>query len=457
MQRYFILFDDMFCIYNNIDYNTNIYFCINYCTPMDPKLVKVSDASPRTMNDSGALNLPTPQLWAYKDNTIKSNTFKGLSIPASILLINIALLLGFIWFWRVKINQYAINKDIEHASLVNKYKSSIIAGDEFLWYPWINKLISDVSGPVTQITLDTIMTSTIPFIFKRDIIEEKVALLLSELVKNSETLTKVQEDSIKYWFLHQDIMALLNPEEEAIPVIDLLHTIETVKFSTALKIFSLLDTFLSKNSSKFNIDKSVLSDTMIAYTKRWEKDVDRFLDVCYLNPYESLPDCDKIGDFNNYFIYNEKNSTLDPSLFSKILFIIGNSIEQSDLPSLQIVFDNFSPRAKVLWFNVTVNTLPEDEAGFISKGIINPHIFIISTLINLLKQSTFVIGKTININKLNIQQRFFTIGDIQIPVSTSSMKFNLPLQKSSEREIYDFFDFSSSQSWFDNITWSIIN
>gem|GEM_PF-5581478 len=50
-----------------------------------------------------------------------------------------------------------------------------------------------------------------------------------------------------------------------------------------------------------------------------------------------------------------------------------------------------------------------------------------------------VIGDSINVNKLNIQEKIYTIGDIQIPINTSSMKFNLPLQKASQREIYDYY------------------
>jgi hypothetical protein len=57
-----------------------------------------------------------------------------------------------------------------------------------------------------------------------------------------------------------------------------------------------------------------------------------------------------------------------------------------------------------------------------------------------LKQSFFVIGDSINIDKLNIKQQTITIWNIQIPVNTSFMTFDLPLQNSSEREIFDFYD-----------------
>lgn len=393
-------------------------------------------------------------MWAYEDLTKKPKPItKWLSVPFAVICINIAILAGALFFSRAKITRFAIDRDTSNESFVETYKSRVLSFDKFSGYPGINKLIDDVAGPVTQNIFDTILSSTIPFIFKRDIMEEKVDIFSKELLSDAEKLAKIQEDITKYWYVHQDIMNILVTQDDIIPIPTLLHTIETVKFWTAFKIFSLLDTFLIQTSRLLEIDKVSLSDSMIEYSKKWEKDIDRFLNMCYLNPYESLPDCNKIGDFKRYFRYEEKDEKTDVLLLSKILVVISNKLEQTDLPSLQIAFDSFSPTAKELGFNVTINTLPEDEAAFISKGIINPHIFIISTLVNLLKQSIFVIGNTINVNKLNIQQKLFTIGDIQIPVSTSSMLFRLPLQWESEREIYDFFDFNALTWDIKNIDW----
>jgi hypothetical protein len=54
---------------------------------------------------------------------------------------------------------------------------------------------------------------------------------------------------------------------------------------------------------------------MESYSKRGEKDIANYLSMCYLNPYEKLPNCDQINDFNNYFIYEDKESDLDTSFF----------------------------------------------------------------------------------------------------------------------------------------------
>jgi hypothetical protein len=107
---------------------------------------------------------------------------------------------------------------------------------------------------------------------------------------------------------------------------------------------------------------------------------------------------------------------------------------------LQIEFNRFDPNVKNIGFRVVVNTLAEDDSAFMRRGILNPHVFIIATLVTLLKQSFFVIGDSINIDRLNIKEQNITIGNVQIPIHTSFMTFDLPLQNPAEREISDFYE-----------------
>lgn len=263
--------------------------------------------------------------------------------------------------------------------------------------------------------------------------------LISSLLTQAQTLRQTQTEIAKYGFLDPEIIWLLDTDQNSIPIITSLHTIETIKFATALKMFSLLDTFLQQASRLVDLPKDTVRNTIAAYLARGEKDISHFLTTCYLNPYEDFPACNQIGDFANYFRFEERDADFNPSLFAQIMSIVDAKLEQSELPSLQIDFDRFTPNAQSLWFRVTVNTLPEDEREFMNNGIINPHIFIISQLVNLLKQSLFVIGESINVNTLNIQRTTMTVGDIQVPVSTSKMNFKLPLQNDSQREISDFY------------------
>lgn len=388
--------------------------------------------------------------WGKKETSWR----KWMSVPWALLLMSISGFVGLVFFGMTYITSLAVENAPENATSIWYYESTFTWIDDMISYPGIGLLEQQIAGVISSDTFSTIVSSSVPFYFKRQFMESSVARMLDKLIRDAEALNTVQKDIAKYGFLHPELMAILNTDKDIIPIITSLHTVETVKFWTALKMFSLLDTFLSQSSRLLGVDKTELESQMKLYANRWEKDISRFLSACYLNPYEVLPDCNQIWDFANYFRYDDTTSSIDYNLLSKILVIIDNKLEQSDLPSLQINFDRFTPNSKSLWFRIIVNTLPEDEAAFLNKGIINPHIFIISNLVNLLKQSLFVIGDSINVNKLNIQKKDISLGDIQIPVSTSSMNFNLPLQNSSEREIYDFYDTTDTTAV---ASWDIAN
>jgi len=59
-------------------------------------------------------------------------------------------------------------------------------------------------------------------------------------------------------------------------------------------------------------------------------------------------------------------------------------------------------------------------------------------LLDLLKQSLFVIGESIDAKQLKIQQKVIQVGSTVFPVNSSSMSFVLPIQKNPQREISDF-------------------
>lgn len=269
-----------------------------------------------------------------------------------------------------------------------------------------------------------------------DLVNSSINNLLN---KNTE-LQDITRDITKYGFIHPDIMGLVEKGKDQTPIMVSLHTLETIKFGTSFQIFSMLDTFLQQAAQSLKADKTLIAETMQQYAERGERDIANYLSMCYLNPYEKLPDCDQIDDFAKYFRYENEQAQVDKSLFKKLLTLIDNKLENSTIPSVQIEFNSFSPSNTKLGFRVNINTLAEDEATFLAKGILNPHVYIISTLVSLLKQSLFVIGDGINVDKITIKKQNINIGNVQIPVNTSSMSFDLPLQNSSEREIFDFYD-----------------
>lgn len=351
----------------------------------------------------------------------------------------IMLFLWFLFFFLAKVNIWWSIDDMAHKNSVGVYKDAIMYIDSLLWYPWISQY-----NAIQQLTSMTeakdIVASTIPFIFKRDIMVRLIdQLKLTILTKHKESQTLSQEIT-KYGFISADVMSLMESSKDKIPIMTSLHTLETVKFGTALKLFSMLDTFLQQASQTLWTNKQFLETLITSYLANGEAYISNYLSMCYLNPYERLPDCNQINDFANYFKYENPDTKIDYTVLARLLELVENKLETSSVASIKINFNRFDPNAKNLSFQVTISTLAEDEAAFVAKGILNPHVFILSTLVNLLKQSLFVIGDSINVQNIAVKKQNITIGNVQIPVKTSTMSFDLPLQNSSEREIFDFLD-----------------
>ena len=73
----------------------------------------------------------------------------------------------------------------------------------------------------------------------------------------------------------------------------------------------------------------------------------------------------------------------------------------------------------------------------------NPNIFILTNIVNLLKQSSFIIGSEINTREVNVETRSITLWWLTTFVNYSSKDFTVPIQKDTEREIFDYIDIDS--------------
>ena len=162
--------------------------------------------------------------------------------------------------------------------------------------------------------------------------------------------------------------------------------------------------------------------------------------MCYLNPFEVSQDCSTIGDFDLYYQYILKDLDFDRGLFKNIMKYIDIILEQSEIPSFSILFNGFDANQQMINFDIEINTTKEDELKLVSRGIKNPHIFILTNLINLLKQSIFIIGSDIDTKTINITTRNIQVGNTSYLVNTSTKQFSLPIQKITEREIFDYTD-----------------
>lgn len=200
-----------------------------------------------------------------------------------------------------------------------------------------------------------------------------------------------------------------------------------------------MDVFISSLADNLGYTKSDIREKLDELITRGEKDIEYYLNVCYNNPYEPVK-CDKVDDFNNYYKRILGDRSFDTSFFKVLMEYINNNLEYSNMPSFSITFNSFDGKSNSIGFTVEVNTLKEDEYALIQQGIKSPHIFIVSELIKLLKQSTFIVGKAIDAKDIKVNPKQVTIGASKYVVNNSIKNFVLPIQKGTEREIFDFVD-----------------
>lgn len=113
-------------------------------------------------------------------------------------------------------------------------------------------------------------------------------------------------------------------------------------------------------------------------------------------------------------------------------------LENTDFPSLEINIKSFDPLQNNISFSIELNTFQEDEVQLLNKGILNPHIYLATKIINLLRESKFVVAAPINLNTLRVNKKKLRVGSQEYIVNNSMFDFILPLQKGAQREIYDY-------------------
>lgn len=333
--------------------------------------------------------------------------------------------------------------DPQYESYINKYKNSQNTINDYIKfsayedYSSLDFLWDNADKHIK----DVINTNQLSYIQKKDIIQSAITNISSDIISKYNKIESIKKDVTKYWFFPQELYSLLDEQEYITSIKKSLLSLEVIKFWSALKVFSFLPSFISEVSESLNISEKEVKEKIGALSSRWEKDISIYLNNCYLNPYEIDYDCRLINDFDRYYaMISKEKDTVDISFFKKLMFYIDAKLEQSDIPNFSIVFNQFDPKSKRINFNVTINTSNYDEEAMtINEWIVNPHIFVFTNLLNLLKQSIFVVSDSINIKQLAINEQEVSEWWRTVKYHSSTTSFSLPIQKSVEREITDLW------------------
>ncbi len=333
--------------------------------------------------------------------------------------------------------------DTTYTSYIDAYKQGQQFVDKALNisnYQQYTSLSIEGSGGETNVNA-IVNEKSLSYIQKKDILQQALNRFVGFFIAHTEKLTTLKEDISKYGFFSQELYDMLENKDYSTSIKKYLLSLEIIKFSSAIKVFSYLDTFVSSLANALNAPQSTVQTEMQTFTNRGEKDILVYLNNCYLNPYEIDYDCNMVGDFDRYYnIIDKEIPRPDTNFFKKMIYYVDTKLEQTDLPSFSITFKKYDPTQKQISFTVDVNTFKQDEVALIKKGIINPHIFILSNLLNLIKQSIFVVSENIDAKSIKISPKVIKIWSSVFNVNNSTMNFSLPIQKWSEREISDYID-----------------
>ena len=352
------------------------------------------------------------------------------------------------------------NVDFDKQSYVSKFKPKL---EKVKGRFWINhKAYYDSQVPTVNLDKDTALQRTnkiinaadIDYIDKKDLLSKYA----SDIVRNAQDkavyVDSLKQEIAKQWFLPEELNKLLTDDWAIDTIQRSLNALEVIKFSTATRVFSYMNTALTTIAEMMRISGSNvenLKQLFVQLWSRWEKDITAYVYMCYLNPFETNADCDTIGDLDLYYNNVLRDESINIKLFKNSMNAISQLLEKWDTTLFSITFNGFNAQDKNITFNIEVYTNQDDERSLMAQWKKNPNIFILTNIINLLKQSSFIIWANIDTKEVNVQTRTETIGGVSRNVNYSTMDFTVPIQKDTEREIFDYIDLNSIRELLDNV------
>ncbi|MEI8007995.1 MAG: hypothetical protein WCI00_00675 [bacterium] len=206
------------------------------------------------------------------------------------------------------------------------------------------------------------------YIQKKDILQKALNSFSSVFINNNQNLTTIKEDISKYGFFSQELYDMLQNQDYTTSIKQYLLSLEVIKFSSAIKVFGYLDTFVSSLANTLTLPAPQVEAKMQTLSDRGEKDILAYLNNCYLNPYEVDYDCNLVGDFDRYYTLIDKETPpFDTNFFKKMMYAVDTKLEQTDIPSFSITFKKYDPTQQQISFTVDINTFKQDEIALIKK------------------------------------------------------------------------------------------
>jgi hypothetical protein len=286
---------------------------------------------------------------------------------------------------------------------------------------------------------EIIQSRNLNYLHKKDILENNMESLTQKTIENAQKLDSIKKEIIKYGFIPQQLYTIIETQQGTSWIKKRIALIENIKFLTAFKAFSYMESFVQWLANSLGKDTLFIENKIKKIIVDGENDIIVYTNTCFLNPYEITANCTTIEDFDNYYKIIDTQRDVDTEFIKQLATYIENKLQETDIPTFSINFLKFNPKEEKVEFTIDLNTHSQDEIALNKQGILNPHVFIVTNLINLLKQSLLVIWEDIKADQIKTNPKTIRVGSTVFTVNNSSIKLSLPIQKSSQREISDFF------------------
>lgn len=358
------------------------------------------------------------------------------------ILLILILLFVTIWYSAYKYDQFIVNYADWTETIDNRYFSTFEKIKQKI-YPLLKMEYEATYAPIDlnnerwYDNLRSLLQSDKSYIYKKESLKTSTNNLFNAIISNANRLDETKKHVSTYWFFSDKLTNIISEDEPISAIQDSMAAIESIKFSSAISVFSKLDTFVETLSKEIWMDKAAIIKNMNQISDRGEKDINLYIKNCHLNPAEIDYNCNNIGDFNKYYELIQ-DSGFNVSFFKKLMQSIDVKLEQSEVPSFSIKFKSFDPQSKELSFDVEINTFKEDEIELAKNWILSPHSFILSNLMNNLKLSRSIVSELISVNSITINQRTLKFWSTEFVVNTSEKTFTVPIKKENQVEIDDF-------------------
>jgi hypothetical protein len=111
-------------------------------------------------------------------------------------------------------------------------------------------------------TKKIIESNRLNFLHKKDILEKNIEQLSQQTILNAQKLDSVKKEIIKYGFIPQQIYDIIEQQQGISGIKKRMALMENIKFLTAFKAFSYMESFIQGLANNTNKDPLLIEGKM---------------------------------------------------------------------------------------------------------------------------------------------------------------------------------------------------